>query len=133
MACFSQVDKPPVASLCDHCGAGAFAQIRDVKGGHNVSSHVPLSMAFLQMLTGSARVLHHPDIAGPGWASQRSFKRAVPAPHRTPRPKPSLVAMAAVDRTRGGALELQAEQGMKLLKATELWGPIWEAFRMLCN
>lgn len=30
--------------------------------------------------------------------------------------------MAAIDRTRGGALELQAEQGMKLLKANEASG-----------
>jgi len=30
--------------------------------------------------------------------------------------------MAAIDRTRGGALELQAEQGMKLIKATEATG-----------
>ena len=70
------------------------------------------------------RVLHHPDTAYLGKPAE--LQETSPAP--CPRPKPSLSgAMAAVDRTRGGALELQAEQGMKLLKATDLRGPIWEA------
>ena len=35
--------------------------------------------------------------------------------------------MAAVDRTRGGAIELQAEQGMKLLKALEATGAEYDS------